>query len=116
MTENVDRFRACEPNLEGVRIILSFVGEQYSPAHIQGSLRVALRFAGPRPYAPNGSTQMSTTDVIRRLGCEYTECLLGRSGDVEDAKENMVALIPQIEDSVRAGWPVLLWPALADTA
>jgi len=114
--ENVDRFRVCEPNFEGVRIVLDALGEKYSPDYIQGISGAAFRFAGPCPCAPNCSTQMSTTDLIKLLGYEYTESILGWTGDVEDAKENMVPLIPKVKDSIRAGRPVLLWYAFRDAA
>jgi len=113
---NVDRFRVREPNFEGVRIVVDFLGEDYSPAYIQGISGAAFRFGGPCPCAPNCSTQMSTTDLIKLLGYEYTESILGWTGDVEDAKRNMTSLIPKIRESVRAGRPVLLWYGFADTA
>lgn len=59
---------------------------------------------------------MSTTDLLKLLGYTYTESILGWTGDVEDAKQNMVALIPKIKDSIRACRPVLLWYAFVDTA
>ena len=114
--DNVDRFRVREPNFEGVRIVVDFLGETYSPAYIQGISGAAFRFGGPCPCAPNCSTQMSTTDLIELLGYDHTESILGWTGDVEDAKRNMVTLIPKIRESVRAGRPVLLWYGFADTA
>jgi hypothetical protein len=113
---NMDRFRVREPNFEGVRIVVDFLGETYSPAYIQGISGAAFRFGGPCPCAPNCSTQMSTTDLIKLLGYEYTESILGWTGDVDDAKRNMAELIPRIRESVRAGRPVLLWYGFADTA
>jgi hypothetical protein len=59
---------------------------------------------------------MDTTDLIKLLGYEYEQDILGWTGDVEDAKRNMVPLIPKIKASVRAGRPVLLWYAFNDTA
>jgi hypothetical protein len=114
--DNVDRFRVREPLFEGPRIVLSFLGEKYTPAYIQGISGAAFRIAGPCPCAPTCSTQMGTTDLLKLLGYQYSESILGWSGDVEDAKRNMVALIPKIKDSVRARRPVLLWYAFADTA
>ena len=116
MIENVDHFRVTEPMFEGVRIVLNYLGEDYTPAYIQGISGAAFRIAGICPCAGNCSTQMGTTDLIRLCGYDYTESILGWTGDVEDAKENMAPLIPRIEDSIRAGRPVLLWYAFADTA
>ena len=114
--ESVDRFRVREPNFEGVRIVLDALGDRYSPAYIQGISGAAFRFGGPCPCAPNCSTQMDTTDLIKLLGYEYTQEILGWTGDVQDAKENIVPLIPKIKDSIRAGRPVLLWYGFADSA
>lgn len=114
--ERVDRFRVREPNYEGVRIVLSFLGEKYSPAYVQGISGAAFRIAGICPCAPNRSTQMGTTDLLKILGYEYTESILGWTGDVDDANKNIVTLVPKIKDSVRAGRPVLLWYGFSDSA
>jgi len=112
----VDRSRAREPMYEGVRIVLSHMGERYSPAYIQGISGGAFRIAGICPCAANCSLQMDTPNLIKLLGYEYEQHILGWTGDVDDAKRNMVALIPRIKESIRAGRPVLLWYAFADTA
>ncbi len=114
--ENVDRFRVSEPLFEGPRVVLSFLGEKYSPAYIQGISGAAFRIAGPCPCAPDCSSQMFTTDLLKLLGYSYTQSILGWTGDVEDAKRNMTTLIPKIKESIRAGRPVLLWYAFNDTA
>jgi hypothetical protein len=113
---NVDHFRVSEPLFEGPRVVLSFLGEKYSPAYIQGISGAAFRIAGPCPCAPDCSTQMFTTDLLKLLGYSYTQSILGWTGDVEDAKRNMTPLIPKIKESIRAGKPVLLWYAFNDTA
>lgn len=66
--EGVDRYRVKEPMFEGVRIVLSFSGEKYTPAYIQGISGAAFRIAGPCPCAANWSTQMGTTDLLKLLG------------------------------------------------
>ena len=114
--DNIDRFRVTEPLFEGARIVLNFLGESHTPAYIQGISGAAFRIAGPCPCAPTCSSQMSTTELLKLLGFQYTESILGWTGDVEDAKNNLVALIPKIKDSIRAHRPVLLWYAFADTA
>lgn len=114
--DNVDRFRVREPLFEGPRVVLSFLGEKYTPAYIQGISGAAFRIAGPCPCAPTCSSQMFTTDLLKLLGYQYSESILGWTGDVDDAKRNMVALIPKIKDSIRARRPVLLWYAFMDTA
>ena len=34
--EGVDRYRVMEPMFEPVRVVLSYRGEAYSPAYVQG--------------------------------------------------------------------------------
>jgi len=114
--DNVDRFRVREPLFEGARIVLGFLGETYTPAYIQGISGAAFRIAGICPCATTCSSQMWTTDLLKLLGYQYTENILGWIGDVDDAKRNMAALIPKIKDSIRARRPVLLWYAFRDTA
>lgn len=114
--EGVDRFHVQEPLFEGPRIVLGFLGESYSPAYIQGISGAAFRIAGICPCAADCSSQMSTTDLIRLCGYECEESILGWTGDVEDATENMQTLLPRIRETLSAGRPVLLWYAFADTA
>jgi len=112
----VDHFRVIEPMFEGVRIVLDARGDRYSPAYIQGISGAAFRFGGPCPCAPNCTTAMGTDDLLKLLGYTFTQCILGWTGDIEDAKENIVKLVPRVRASIDAGHPVLLWYAFADTA
>lgn len=114
--DGIDRFRVREPNFEGVRIVLNARGEKYSPAYIQGISGAAFRIAGICPCAPNCSTQMWTTDLVKLLGYGYSEHIVGWTGDVEPAKKSIVTMIPKVKASIRAGRPVLVWYAFADTA
>jgi formylglycine-generating enzyme required for sulfatase activity len=114
--EGVDHFRVAEPLFEGVRIVLNHRGEDYTADYIQGISGAAFRIAGICPCAADCSSQMGTDDLIRLLGYEHTQDILGWTGDVDDAKRNMVPLIPKIRDSIRAGRPVLLWYGFADSA
>jgi hypothetical protein len=116
MIENVDRFRVREPNFEGVRIVVDFFGEKYTPAYIQGISGAAFRIAGPCPCAPNCSTQMGTTDLLKLLGYEYIVSELEGEGGLEEAQGRMAALVPKIKDSIRVSRPALLWYAFADSA
>ena len=45
----VDRYRVVEPLFEGIRVILSYRGENYSPAYVQGISGAAFRVAGICP-------------------------------------------------------------------
>ena len=111
--EGVDRYRVVEPLFEGVRVVLSFLGEQYTPAYIQGISGAAFRVAGPCPCAPTGTCQMGTTGLFDVLGYEHTEFYLGWTDD-DDVNGKMQELIPKIKDSIRARRPVLVWHAFTN--
>jgi hypothetical protein len=42
----VDRYRVVEPMYEGIRVVVSYRGERFSPAHIQGISGAALHACG----------------------------------------------------------------------
>ena len=68
--EGVDRFQVMEPVFECVRVALSYLGESYSPAYIQGISGAAFRIAGICPCAPTCSTAMWTDALVDLLGYE----------------------------------------------
>lgn len=72
----IDRYRVVEPMYEGIRVILSYRGEPYSPAYIQGLSGAAFRVAGICPCAPTCSTAMDPRSLIRLLGYAFEECSL----------------------------------------
>ena len=47
--EGIDRYRVVEPLFEGIRVILSYRGETYTPDYIQGISGAAFRVAGICP-------------------------------------------------------------------
>ena len=47
--DGVDRYRVSEAMFEGLRVVLSYLGEPYSPAYIQGISGAAFVIAGPAP-------------------------------------------------------------------
>jgi hypothetical protein len=116
LINGVDRFRVRGAMFEGVRIVVNHLGEKYTPAYIQGISGGAFRIAGICPCAANCSLQMDTKALIKLLGYECTESILGWTGDVEDAQRNMVTLIPRIKEALRTGKPVLLWYGFADSS
>jgi hypothetical protein len=107
--ENVDRYRVPEPLFEGVRVILAYRGESYSPAYIQGISGAAFRIGGPCPCAPTCEYAMGTDDLIRLLGYECERAGLG--GPESDPKTQLPALLARIRDEIRAGRPALVWNA-----
>lgn len=113
--EGVDRYRVMDPMCEGVRVVLKALGDEYSPGYIQGLCGGGFRLAGICPCAPTCCT--GGTDhkgLLKLLGYPFTEAILSWKGDVEDAKRNMVPLIPRIKESIRAGRPVLVWHAFTN--
>lgn len=105
----VESYKVCEPLFEGVRVIMNFRGESYSPAYIQGISGAAFRTAGICPCAPTCSTMMETKDLIRLLGYETREFSI-------DA--NPSELIGPMTDAVRQeiddGRPALVWHAFTN--
>lgn len=104
--ENVDRYRVPEPLYEGVRVILAYRGEAYSPAYIQGLSGAAFRLGGPCPCAPTCEFAMYSGDLLRTLGYEF-EHLQFKDGSEPIAQ--LPAILARIKDEVRAGRPVLVW-------
>ena len=47
-----------DPLFEGIRVVLSYRGEAYSPAYLQGISGAAFRIAGICPCAPTSSFAM----------------------------------------------------------
>ncbi len=88
--DGVDRYRVIEPLFEGIRIILSHRGEEYSPAYIQGISGAAFRIAGICPCTP----RMRSLNVFRRRklvhacsmtarNCRWVSVMCGRFASSE---------------------------------
>ncbi|MBM3240169.1 hypothetical protein FJZ31_28120 [Candidatus Poribacteria bacterium] len=110
--DGVDKYHVKEPLFEGVRVILTYLGEPYSPDYIQGISGAAFRVAGPCPCAPTCSSQMWTTDLIKLLGYEANESIIGWKDD--DVTKETQAVIPCIKNALRSGRPVLVWHAFTN--
>lgn len=106
---HVETYKVCEPLFEGVRVVLNYLGESYSPAYIQGISGAAFRIAGICPCAPTCSTMMETPDLIRLLGYEIKEF---------NINDNPTELIGPMAEAVRNeidnGRPVLVWHAFTN--
>jgi hypothetical protein len=107
--EGVDRYRVMEPLFEGVRVILSFRGERYSPAYVAGISGAAFRIAGPCPCAPTCDAAMWPGDLVKLFGYEVERAELG--GPNDDVKVNLPKVLGRIQAEIRAGRPVLVWNA-----
>lgn len=106
----IDRYRVMEPLFEGLRVILSYRGETYSPAYIQGLAGTAFHVGGICPCAPTCTpTVRDTAALARLLGYETRELALfpARTNPVIGIDE----LIERVQGEVRAGRPALVWHA-----
>lgn len=102
----VDRYRVRDAVFEGVRILLDFLGERYSPAYVQGISGAAFRIAGICPCAPTVAVVRQPADFLRHLGYEVEECdLLGDPGAKIDG------MVSAVRREIDRGRPALVWNA-----
>ncbi|NLO48861.1 MAG: hypothetical protein GX111_11170 [Clostridiales bacterium] len=108
--QNVDKYRVCEPLFEGVRIVLTHMGETFSPDYIQGISGAAFKIAGGCPSRPTCLYTMWTSDFIRSLGYEALEypCVDENGMDVSDA------MIEAVKHQIDLGNPALVWSAFTN--
>ena len=107
--EGVDRYRVMEPMFESVRVVLSYRGEAYSPAYVQGISGAAFRIGGICPCAPTCACAMSTQDLLKTFGYQIEHLSLCEEG-MDPAKE-VEHVIARVKDEIRAGRPVIVWHA-----
>lgn len=105
--ENVDIYRVCEPLFEGARVVLSYLGEKYTPQYIQGISGAGFKIAGGCPSRPTCIYTMWTSDFIRYLGYEVIEY------PCADAQENE-KMIEAVKRQIDSGKPALVWHALTN--
>jgi hypothetical protein len=108
----VDGYRVVEPLFEGCRVILSYRGETYSPAYIQGISGAAFRVAGICPCAPTCSCAMEPQDLLELLGYEVEPLAIYGEGLDPDVRIHEV--LARVKDEVRADRPVLFWNAFTN--
>jgi len=109
VVEGVDRFRVVEPMFECVRVVMSHLGEDYSPAYIQGISGAAFRISGICPCAPTVGVAMHPPDLIRMLGYRLEVLEIGVEG--VDPEKRLDEVLDRIKEEVRSGRPALLWHA-----
>lgn len=107
--EGVDQYRVNEPLFEGVRVILTYRGERYSPAYVAGISGAAFRIAGPCPCAPTCDAAMWPGDLVKLLGYEVERVELG--GPNDEPKAGLPRLLDRVKAEIGAGRPVLVWNA-----
>ncbi len=105
--QNVDRYRVTEPLFEGARILLTHLGEGYTPAYIQGVSGAAFRISGGCPSRPTCFFTRWTSDFLRYLGYEVTEAPC-KSPDGNDLS---AAMIDAVKAQIDKGRPALVWHA-----
>ena len=105
----VDHYHVMEPMYEGIRVVLTYRGESYSPAYIQGVAGAAFRIAGICPCAPTCSTAISSQTLVTQLGYQAESMPLDGEGDLREAR--LQTLLARVKDEIRAGRPVVLWHA-----
>ena len=107
---NVDRYRYTDPLFEGVRIVLSSMGEKYSPEYIQGISGAAFKIAGGCPSRPTCICDRWTPDFLRYLGYEIIE-LPCYDQEGKDITESM---IEGVKGHIDCGKPALVWHAFTN--
>jgi len=110
--EGIDHYRVMEPLFEGIRVMLSYRGERYSPEYVQGISGAAFRIAGICPCAPTCSSAMAPQDLVRVFGYEVVHIPL--SGEGVDPKQRIHEVIKRVKDEIRSGRPVLIWHAFTN--
>ena len=105
----VDHYRVTEPMSEGMRIILTYRGEPYSPAYVQGISGSAFRMAGICPCAPTCSNILEPADLARLFGYE-AEWWPFQGGGLAEEKDPQ-EILARVKGEIRGGRPVLLWHA-----
>ena len=112
LLEGVDRYYVMEAMFEGVRVVLSYRGEPYSPAYLQGISGAAFRIGGICPCAPTCTAAMDTRALLRLLGYEIEPMPLDAEG-IDLAAEG-AKVVARVKDEIRAGRPVLVWHAFTN--
>jgi hypothetical protein len=106
---NVEPYRVVEPMYEGIRVIMSYRGEVYSPAYVQGISGAAFHVGGICPCAPTCTPGIEPVELVRKFGYEAEHMPLYWD---EPAPDSLVtALINRVKADIRANRPVLVWHA-----
>lgn len=106
---NVDRYQYTEPLFEGARIVLNYLGEEYSPEYIQGISGAAFKIAGGCPSRPTCVYDRWTPDFLREIGWEIEEVPCERDGEIDGTR-----LIEAVKKQIDGGRPVLVWHAFTN--
>ena len=107
---NVDKYRYYDPLFEGVRIILSYIGEKYTPEYVLGISGSAFKIAGGCPSRPTCVCDFWPADFFQYLGYEVTEypCFDENENDITDK------MIDAVKRQIDSGKPALVWHAFTN--
>ena len=115
--EGLDRYQVVEPMFEGLRVILAYRGEPYSPAYIQGVSGAAFRISGICPCAPTCGVAMQPQDLARLFGYQVEHLAIQtdrpKTGDLGRLYP-LEEVLARVKDEVCQGRPALLWHAFSD--
>jgi len=113
---NVDRYRVLEPMYEGIRVILRYRGEPYSPAYVQGISGAAFHIGGICPCAPTCTDGIAPVDLARKFGYQAEAAPLfsdERQMDQPASDALLNTVIERVKDEIRANRPVLAFHAFS---
>jgi hypothetical protein len=112
--KNVDRYRVVEAMVEGIRVILNYRGEPYSPAYVQGISGAAFHIAGICPCAPTCTPGIEPLELAGLFGYQAEPMPLFNDSVKPDQlapDELLYTLIERVKDDIHHDQPVLVWHA-----
>jgi len=104
---NIDKYRYYDPLFEGARIILSYLGEKYSPEYLLGISGSVFKIAGGCPSRPTCVCDFWPADFFKLLGYDVKEypCV------DEDGNDKTSEMIEAVKNHIDNGKPALVWHA-----
>jgi hypothetical protein len=109
---NVEPYQVVEPMYEGIRVILSYRGELYSPAYVQGISGAAFHVGGICPCAPTCTSGITPLELVRKLGYDAEHMTLFWDAPAPDSL--VTTLINRVKADIRDTRPVLAWHAFTN--
>lgn len=107
LLEKMEKFKLAEPLFEAVRVVLSYRGEKYSPAYIQGISGGAFRVGGICPCAPTCTFAMRPPDLPKALGYDVEQIEFPDNPEVDMDRWN--EMVEKIKSEIDNNRPVLMW-------
>jgi hypothetical protein len=115
--ENVDRYRVVEAMVEGLRVVLNYRGETYSPAYVQGITGAAFHIAGICPCAPTCTPDSDPLEWARLFSYQAEHMPLFNETikwDQPAPDELLYAMIDRIKNNIHLNKPVMVWHAFTN--